>query len=97
VGPSRQILGQKIHFLTFNTRAAAPNEPTFGPKNLPAPVLNKITTDVTAALKDPAVVKQLEDQGLTPRPISGAAFSKFIASEMSKYAPIIKGANIRAE
>ena len=69
----------------------------FGPKNLPAPVLNKITTDVTAALKDPAVVKQLEDQGLTPRPISGAAFSKLIASEMSKYAPIIKGANIRAE
>jgi tripartite-type tricarboxylate transporter receptor subunit TctC len=69
----------------------------FGPKNLPAPVLNKITTDVTAALKDPAVVKQLEDQGLTPRPISGAEFSKFIASEMSKYAPIIKGANIRAE
>ena len=69
----------------------------FGPRNLPAPVLNKITTDVTAALKDPAVVKQLEDQGLTPRPISGAEFVKFIASEMSKYAPIIKGANIRAE
>jgi hypothetical protein len=60
----------------------------FGPRNLPAPVLNKITTDVTAALKDPAVVKQLEDQGLTPRPISGDEFAKFIASEMSKYAPI---------
>ena len=69
----------------------------FGPRNRPAPVLNKITTDVTAALKDPAVVKQLEDQGLTPRPISGAEFVKFIASEMSMYAPIIKGANIRAE
>ncbi len=69
----------------------------FGPRNLPAPVLNKITTDVTAALTNPAVVKQLEDQGLTPRPISGAEFVKFIASEMSKYAPIIKGANIRAE
>jgi tripartite-type tricarboxylate transporter receptor subunit TctC len=69
----------------------------FGPRNLPAPVLNKITTDVTAALKDPTIVKQLEDQGLTPRPISGAEFVKFIASEMSKYAPIIKGANIRAE
>ncbi len=69
----------------------------FGPKNLPAPVLKKITSDVTAALKDPAIVKQLEDQGLTPRPISGAEFVKFIASEMSKYAPIIKGANIKAE
>ena len=69
----------------------------FGPRNLPAPVLNKITTDVTAALKDPTIVKQLEDQGLTPRPISGAEFVKFIASEMSKYAPIIKGANLRGE
>jgi tripartite-type tricarboxylate transporter receptor subunit TctC len=69
----------------------------FGPRNLPAPVLNKITTDVTAALKDPTIVKQLEDQGLTPRPISGAEFVKFIASEMSMYEPIIKGANIRAE
>ena len=69
----------------------------FGPRNIPAPVLNKITTDVTAALRDPAVVKQLEDQGLTPRPLAGAEFAKFISSEMSKYAPIIKAANIQAE
>jgi len=69
----------------------------FGPKNIPAPVLTKITTDVTAALRDPAVVKQLEDQGLTPRPIAGAEFAKFINAEMSKYAPIIKAANIKAE
>jgi tripartite-type tricarboxylate transporter receptor subunit TctC len=48
-------------------------------------------------LRDPAVVKLLEDQGLTPRPIAGAEFAKFIASEMSKYAPIIKAANITAE
>ena len=69
----------------------------FGPRQLPSPVLEKITADVTAALKDPAVVKQLEDQGLTPRPISGSEFAQFIASEMSKYAPIIKSANIQAE
>jgi tripartite-type tricarboxylate transporter receptor subunit TctC len=69
----------------------------FGPKNIPAPVLSKITTDVTAALRDPAIVKQLEDQGLTPRPIAGAEFVKFIASEMSKYEPIIKSAKIKAE
>ena len=69
----------------------------FGPRNIPAPVLSKITTDVTAALRDPAVVKQLEDQGLTPRPLAGAEFAKFISSEMSKYAPIIKAANIQAE
>lgn len=69
----------------------------FGPKNIPSSVLNTITTDVTAALRDPAVMKQLEDQGLTPRPIAGAEFAKFIAAEMSKYAPIIKAAKIQAE
>jgi tripartite-type tricarboxylate transporter receptor subunit TctC len=69
----------------------------FGPRNLPAPVLSKITNDVTSALRDPAVVKQLEDQGLTPRPIVGSEFAKFISAEMSKYEPIIKSAKIKAE
>jgi tripartite-type tricarboxylate transporter receptor subunit TctC len=69
----------------------------FGPKSISTPVLNKITTDVTSALRDPAVIKLLEDQGLTPRPIVGVEFAKFIAAEMSKYEPIIKAANIKAE
>jgi tripartite-type tricarboxylate transporter receptor subunit TctC len=69
----------------------------FGPKNLPNPVLSKITTDVTAALRDPSVVKELQDKGLTPRPIAGADFVKFIDSEMKKYAPIIQAAKIKAE
>lgn len=69
----------------------------FGPKNLPNPVLSKITADVTAALRDPAVVKELEDKGLTPRPIAGAEFAKFIDAEMKKYAPIIQSAKIKAE
>lgn len=69
----------------------------FGPRNMPAPVLNKITTDVTAALRDPAVVKELEEKGLSPRPISGSEFAKFIDSEMNKYSPIIKAAKIKAD
>ena len=69
----------------------------FGPKNMPNPVLSKITADVTAALRDPAVVKELEDKGLTPRPIAGAEFAKFIDAEMKKYAPIIQSAKIKAE
>ena len=69
----------------------------FGPKNLPTAVLENITKDVTAALNDPGVIKALEDQGLTPRPISGNEFAKFIQSELKMYAPIIKAANIKAE
>jgi tripartite-type tricarboxylate transporter receptor subunit TctC len=69
----------------------------FGPKNMPNPVLSKITADVTAALRDPSIVKELEDKGLTPRPIAGAEFAKFIDAEMKKYAPIIESAKIKAE
>ena len=43
------------------------------------------------------VIKALEDQGLTPRPISGNEFAKFIQAELKMYAPIIKEANIKAE
>lgn len=69
----------------------------FGPKNMPNPVLSKITADVTAALRDPTIVKELEDKGLTSRPIAGAEFAKFIDGEMKKYAPIIQSAKIKAE
>ena len=69
----------------------------FGPKNLPAAVLQNITKDVIAALNDPSIIKSLEDQGLTPRPISGDEFAKFIQAELKMYAPIIKAADIKAE
>lgn len=69
----------------------------FGPKNLPTAVLENITKDVVAALNDPSIIKALEDQGLTPRPISGGDFAKFIQAELKMYAPIIKAANIKAE
>jgi len=69
----------------------------FGPKNLPAAVLQSITKDVIAALNDPSIIKPLEDQGLTPRPIAGDDFAKFIQAELKMYAPIIKAANIKAE
>jgi tripartite-type tricarboxylate transporter receptor subunit TctC len=69
----------------------------FGPKNLPTAVLENITKEVVAALNDPSIIKALEDQGLTPRPISGDAFAKFIQDELKMYAPLIKAANIKAE
>lgn len=69
----------------------------FGPKNLPTAVLENITKETIAALNDPSVIKALEDQGLTPRPISGGDFARFIQAELKMYAPIIKAANIKAE
>lgn len=69
----------------------------FGPRNLPSAVLEKLAADTASAFTDPGVVKRLEDQGLNPRPLTGADFVRFIAVEMEKYSPIIRAANIKAE
>lgn len=66
----------------------------FGPKGMPADVVGKISQDVISVLNDPAVIKSLEDQGLTPRPIQGKAFADFIQAEIDMYAPIIKRTNV---
>lgn len=69
----------------------------FAPKGLPGPVLNKIGADVVEALKDPKMVKALEDQGLTPQPIKGEEFRKFIEAEMVKYQGIVSETGISAD
>lgn len=69
----------------------------FAPNGMPAPVLERLTHDLTQALNDPKVVKSLEDQGLTPRPISGAEFRSFIDAEMHKYTGIIEQTGIAAD
>ena len=69
----------------------------FAPKGLPAPLAEKIGSDVMDALKDPAVAGTLVDQGLTPQSLKGDAFRKFIAAEMVKYEAIVAQTGIRAE
>ena len=69
----------------------------FAPMGMPAPLLDQISADVVEALKDPKVVKSLEDQGLTPNPLSGTAFRSFINDEMQKYSAIVKQTGIAAD
>lgn len=69
----------------------------FAPNGLPAPVLEKISSDVVDALNDPKLVKSLEDQGLSPVPLRGAEFKNFIAAEMKKYKIIIDETGIAAQ
>ena len=69
----------------------------FGPKALPAPIREKIASDVVEALSSKNVNKALEAQGLTPRPLTGQAFRQFIDSEMVKYKGIVEQTGITAD
>lgn len=69
----------------------------FAPNGMSAPVLEQITSHVMEGLKDPKVVKLLEDQGLTVRPLAGNAFRDFIDAEMRKYTVIVAETRVSAE
>lgn len=61
-----------------------------GPGGLPKPVTDKLAAAINTALKDPAVQKQLQTQGLTPAGGSVEDFTRFIASENTRWAKVIR-------
>jgi tripartite-type tricarboxylate transporter receptor subunit TctC len=69
----------------------------FAPSKTPPAVQAKLNEAVTAALRDPELIKRLREQGGEPMPLSQAQFRDFIKTESSKYARIVDSARIVAE
>jgi tripartite-type tricarboxylate transporter receptor subunit TctC len=67
------------------------------PKDTPAAVIDYLNAKINAALVDPAITARLAEFGFTPSPISPAAFGKFAADEVGKWANVIRTANVKAE
>ena len=59
-----------------------------------ATTLNK---EINAGLADPKMKARLTDLGSTPLVLSPGDFGKLIADEVSKWAEVIKSADIKAE
>ena len=70
----------------------------WGPKNMPKPVVDSINAAVAKAFDDPAVAKRIADLGMTI-PARDArtpqALAVYHKSEVDKWWPIIKAANIK--
>jgi len=67
------------------------------PKNTPVGIIDKLNTEINAALADPKLKARLADLGGTPLPGTPAEFGKFIAEETEKWGKVIRAANIKAE
>jgi tripartite-type tricarboxylate transporter receptor subunit TctC len=67
------------------------------PKNTPAHILDKLNSEINAALVDAKMKARLADLGGTVLPGSPAEFGKHIAAETEKWAKVIKFADIKAE
>jgi tripartite-type tricarboxylate transporter receptor subunit TctC len=61
-----------------------------GPAGTPKPIIDKISDAANKALKDPAVLKQLEAQGLNALGGSPDDFSRYIKSESERWTRILR-------
>ncbi|MEP9375987.1 tripartite tricarboxylate transporter substrate binding protein [Aquabacter sp. CN5-332] len=69
----------------------------FAPAGTPAPILERLHAAATAALRDPTLIKKLEEQGAEPAPMSAADFKAFVDAETAKLTQLIRDADIRPE
>ena len=69
----------------------------FAPAGTPAAVQAKLNTVVGQVLRDPELIKLLQEQGGEAAPMTQEAFREFIKTETAQYARIVQSANITAE
>lgn len=67
------------------------------PRGTPAPVIDRLSTEVNAILKEPEVKKRLIDLGLQPQGGTPAEFAAFIVRETRKWGEVIRTAGVKAE
>jgi tripartite-type tricarboxylate transporter receptor subunit TctC len=67
------------------------------PKNTPTEIVDKLNSEINAALADPKLKARLADLGGTVLPGSPADFSKLIADETEKWGKVVRAANIKLE
>jgi tripartite-type tricarboxylate transporter receptor subunit TctC len=66
------------------------------PRNTPAEIVNRLNTEINAALADPTMKARFADLGGAVLPGSHADFSKLFANEIQKWGKVIRAANIKA-
>jgi tripartite-type tricarboxylate transporter receptor subunit TctC len=67
------------------------------PKNTPAIIIEKLNSEINAALADSKMKARLADLGGTVLPGSPADFGKLVTEETEKWGKVVRAANIKAE
>ena len=68
------------------------------PKGTPKEIVDKLNSEIIAALADPEMKKQLSDIGTEPMPtMTPVEFGKFIIVETAKWGKVVKFAGVKVE
>jgi tripartite-type tricarboxylate transporter receptor subunit TctC len=66
------------------------------PKGTPAPVIDSLNSNITAALGDPLLKTRIKDIGGETEPMSSATFNAFLSDEIGKWAKAVKFSGAKA-
>jgi len=69
----------------------------FAPTGTPAAIVNKISQEIANAIQLPDVREFMAKEGAEPVGSTPQEFAAFFKSEVSRYAEVIRTANIRVE
>jgi tripartite-type tricarboxylate transporter receptor subunit TctC len=68
-----------------------------GPANLPAAITGKLNAAIVAALANPGMREQLQNEGAAPVGNSAAEFSAFVRDDVKHWAPIVRQSGARPD
>ena len=69
----------------------------FAPAGTPTPILQRLQTEVAKIIKSPEIQERLGKLGMEPSAMTAEQFAAFQASEIAKWAKVIKAGNIRID
>lgn len=69
----------------------------WGPPGMPQAVMAKLAAETAKAIRSRSATERLSQQGFMPVGDGPAAFTKYIAGEIERYARIVKEANIKLD
>ncbi len=67
----------------------------FAPKGTPAPIVNRLTTDLLAIARSPEMSEQFERNGASALTTTPTELTRLMKTELAKYSKVIKQANIK--
>ncbi|HKW39121.1 MAG TPA: tripartite tricarboxylate transporter substrate binding protein [Burkholderiales bacterium] len=68
-----------------------------GPAGMPPEIVNRLNEEVRRALKLPDVAARLRLEGIEPGDLDPQQFTAFVASELKRWAPIVRASGARAD
>ena len=69
----------------------------YAPAKTPKPIIDKLSADLQAVLKEPEVIEKLRAVGVTPGTGKADELAQYAPAELEKYRKLIKDANIKAD